>query len=169
MLSRSVMTKSLGRYRLQPARLLCPWDSPDKNTGVGCHTLLQEIFPTQRSNPGLPHCRRILYQLSHQGSPRILEWVADPFSSRSSWRRNRTRVSCITGGLFYQLNYQGSPFPKAVRAQRRYTLWNIQHSESSCLYTCGGKGNSYENKFIPKNETCLRNLCSAEKIMLIKL
>ena len=42
----------------------CPWDSPGKNTGVGCHALLQGIFPTQGSNPGLPHSRRILYQLS---------------------------------------------------------------------------------------------------------
>jgi len=42
------------------------------------------IFPTQGLNPGLPYCRRILYQLSHNGSPRILEWVAYPFSSRSS-------------------------------------------------------------------------------------
>ena len=45
---------------------------------------LQEILPMQGSNPGLPHCRQILYQLSHKGSPRILEWVAYPFSSRSS-------------------------------------------------------------------------------------
>ena len=45
-------------------------DSPDKNTRVGCHALLQGIFPTQGSNPGLPHCRWILYQLSHQGSPK---------------------------------------------------------------------------------------------------
>ena len=44
-------------------------DSPGKNTGVGCHTLLQGIFPTQGSNPGLPHCRQILYRVSHQGSP----------------------------------------------------------------------------------------------------
>ena len=44
-------------------------DSPDKNTGVSCHTLLQGIFPTQGSNPGLLHCRWILYHLSHQGSP----------------------------------------------------------------------------------------------------
>ena len=51
-------------------------DSPGKNTGLGCHALLQGIFPTQGSNPGLPHCRWILYHLSHQGSPRILEWVA---------------------------------------------------------------------------------------------
>ena len=44
-------------------------DSPGKNTGVGCHALLQGIFPTQGSNPGLPHCRQILYQLSNKGSP----------------------------------------------------------------------------------------------------
>ena len=44
-------------------------DSPGKNTGVGCHALLQGIFPTQGLNPGLPHCRWILYCLSHQGSP----------------------------------------------------------------------------------------------------
>ena len=67
---------------------------------VGSLPLLQGIFPTQRSNPGLPHCRQILYQLSHKGSPRILEWVAYPFSSGSSRPRNQTRVSCITGGFF---------------------------------------------------------------------
>jgi len=63
-------------------------DSPGKNNGVGCHTLLQGIFLTQGSNPGLPHCRWILYHLSHQGSPRILEWVAYPFSRGSSQPRN---------------------------------------------------------------------------------
>ena len=51
-------------------------------------------------NPGLLHCRWILYQLSHQGSPRILEWVAYPFSSRSSQLRNGTRISCIAGEFF---------------------------------------------------------------------
>ena len=54
-------------------------DSPGKNTGVGCHAFLRGIFPTHGSNPGLPHCRRILYPLSHQGSPSILQWVACPF------------------------------------------------------------------------------------------
>ena len=44
----------------------CPWDSPDKNTGVGCHFLLQGIFPTQGLKPGLSHGRQNLYQLSHQ-------------------------------------------------------------------------------------------------------
>ena len=58
------------------------------------------IFPTQGSNPGLPHCRQILCQLSHKRSPRILEWVAYPFSSGSSQPRDRTGVSCIAGRFF---------------------------------------------------------------------
>ena len=77
-----------------------PWRSPGKNTGMGSLSLFQGIFPAQGSNPGFPHCRWILYQLSHKESPRILEWVAYPFSSGSSWPRNRARVSCIAGGLF---------------------------------------------------------------------
>ena len=48
--------------------ILCPWNSPGKNTGVGSHSLLQGIFPAQGSNPGLLHCRQILYHMSHQGS-----------------------------------------------------------------------------------------------------
>ena len=56
-----------------------PWNSLGQNTGVGNLSLLQGIFPTQVLNPGLPHCRRILYHLSHKGTPRILEWVAYPF------------------------------------------------------------------------------------------
>ena len=107
--------------------LLRPLDFPGKNTGVGCHffsyiyTYIKSVIyifkslykasyisilydwsyiSTQGLNPGLPHCRPILYQLSHKGSPRILEWVAYPFSSESSWPRNQTRVSCIAGGFF---------------------------------------------------------------------
>ena len=53
---------------LKPTRLLRPWDSSGKNTGVGCHLLLQGNFPTQGSNPGPLHCRQTLYHLSHQGS-----------------------------------------------------------------------------------------------------
>ena len=60
-------------------------DSPGKNTGVGCYVFfLQGIFPTRGLNPGLLHCGQILYQLSHKGNPRILEWVAIPFSRGSS-------------------------------------------------------------------------------------
>ena len=61
---------SLGPHALQPARLLRPWDSPGKNTGVGYHFLLQGIFPTQGLNLGLLLCRQILYCLGHQGSPK---------------------------------------------------------------------------------------------------
>ena len=67
----SVVSDSLRPHGLQPTRLLSPWDFPGKSTGVGCHCLLQGIFPTQGSNPGLPHCRQTLYPLSHQGSPEI--------------------------------------------------------------------------------------------------
>ena len=61
-----------------------PYNSPGQSTGVGSHSLLQGIFPTQGLNLGLPHCRQILYQVNHQGSRSILEWVAYCFSSRSS-------------------------------------------------------------------------------------
>ena len=61
---------------LQSHELYSPWNSPGQNTGVGSLSLLQRIFPTQGSTPGLPHCRRTVYQLSHKGSPRVLEWVA---------------------------------------------------------------------------------------------
>ena len=85
---------------LWPHWLYSPWNSPGQNTGVGSLSLLQGIFPTQGSNLCLPHCRWILYQVSHKGSPSILEWVACPFSSGSSWPRSWTRVSCIAGGFF---------------------------------------------------------------------
>ena len=71
--SRSVMSDSL-----RPHGLNSPWSSPGQNTGVGSISFLQGIFPIQGSNPRLPHCRWILYQLSHQGSPRILERIAIP-------------------------------------------------------------------------------------------
>ena len=79
-----------------------PSEPPEKpkNTGVGSLFLLQGIFPIQESNWGLLHCRRILYQLSHKGSPRILEWVGCPFSRGSSLPRNRIGVSLIAGRVF---------------------------------------------------------------------
>ena len=67
---------------------------------MGCHSLLQGLFPIQGLNQGLLHCRRILYQLSHKESPKSLELVAYPFSRGSSWPRNRTKVSCIARRFF---------------------------------------------------------------------
>ena len=91
----SVMSDSL-----QPNGLYSPWNSLGQNTGMSSFSLVQGIFPTPGSNPGLLHCRWILYQLSHKGSPRILDWAAYPFSRGSSQPRNWTRVSCIAGGFF---------------------------------------------------------------------
>ena len=91
--SHSVMSDSL-----RPRGLHSPWNSPGQNTGMG--SCLQGIFPTQWSNPGLPHCRWILYQLSHKWSSRILEWIPYPFFSGSSQPGNWTRVSCIMGRFF---------------------------------------------------------------------
>ena len=85
---------------LRPHGLYSPWNSPGQNTGAGSLSLLQGIFPTQGLNPGLLHCWWIFYQLRHKGSPRILEWVAYPFSRGSSQPRNQTGVSCIAGRLF---------------------------------------------------------------------
>ena len=69
-----VYVLSLSRVRLfvtpwTVTRLLCPWGFPGKSTGVGCHYLLQGIFPTQGSNTGLLHCRQMLCPLSQEGNP----------------------------------------------------------------------------------------------------
>ena len=93
--SHSVVSNSLW-----PHGLYSPWNSPGQNTEIGSHSLLQGIFLTQRLNPVLPHCRQILYQLSNQRSPRVLEWQAYSFSKGSSQPRNWTGVSCIAGGFF---------------------------------------------------------------------
>ena len=60
------MSEFLQPHELLPSRLLCPWDSPGKNTGVGCHALLQGIFPTRGLSLDLQHCRQILYHLSNR-------------------------------------------------------------------------------------------------------
>ena len=68
----SVLSNSLWPYGLQPTMLLCPWDSPSKNTGVSCHALFQEFFPTQRSNLHLlwlVHCRQILDHWATREAP----------------------------------------------------------------------------------------------------
>ena len=106
---------------------------------MGSFSLLQGIFPIQGSNSGLLHCRQILYQLSHKGSPRILEWVAYPFYRGSSWSRNRTGVSCTAGRFFtswsiwealrswsrvQNSNGVGSKIPKGG--------WRMKRLNSSC-------------------------------------
>ena len=70
--SRSVVFDSLW-----PHGLYSPWNSPGQNTRVGSLSLLQRVFPTQGSNPSLPHCMWILYQLSHKGSPLFSIWITN--------------------------------------------------------------------------------------------
>ena len=87
---------------LQPHGPYSPWNSPAQNTGVGSCSLLQGIFPTQGSNPGLLHCRRILYQLSHQGSPSLgdRKQVSESSNSRDEndkqLRQARSRGKLLT-------------------------------------------------------------------------
>ena len=92
--------------------LYSPWNAPGQNTGVVSLSLLQGIFPTQGLNPGLLHCRWILYQLSHKWSQRILEWVAYPFSRGSSWPRDQTQVSRT--------------------AARFFTSWAVREAKDQC-------------------------------------
>ena len=111
--SHSVMSDSLW-----PHGLHSPWNSPGQNSGVGSLSLLQGIFPTQGSKPGLPHCRWILYQLNHKGSPRILEVGSLSLLQRifPTQESNRDLLHCRR--ILYQLSYQGSPFTGGILKQR---------------------------------------------------
>ena len=83
-------------------------DSLGKNTGVGSLSLLQGIFLTWDQTQ-VSRLAGGFFIISHQGSPRIMEWVVYPISREFPWPRNGTWISCIAGGSFYQLSYQGSP------------------------------------------------------------
>ena len=111
------------------------WNSPGQNTGVGTLFLLQGIFPIQRLNAGLPHCRWIPYQLSHKESPRILEWVAYPFSSRSSWTRSQTGISCIAGGSL-PTDISGKPYMTHTYKLMHFhfVFWFIKLEDLSILF-----------------------------------
>ena len=105
----SVVSDSLWPYGLLPARLLCLWDSPGKNTGGGCHALLQGIFSTQRQNPHLLHSRRILYSLSVLGSPernlpvgkKWLEILTPSYLTRKA--NKHTNILCMLMSGFHQI------------------------------------------------------------------
>ena len=115
-----------------------------QDTGVSSLSLLQEIFPTQGSNPGLLHCRWILYHLSYEGSPRILEWVTYPFPSRSFWPRNRTGISCFAGRFFTNWSIRECLVPiKNIQVLYIMPRWAIESNalsnhkdlENICLHT----------------------------------
>ena len=113
-------------------------------SGVGSLSLLQRIFPTHGSNPDLLHYRRILYQLSHKESPRVLEWVAHPFSRGSSRPRNQTGVSCIAGGFFTNWAFREAqnyiyvilnPKSKLLTYGWEYFIWNHGAWREMCIFS----------------------------------
>ena len=109
-----------------PMDYTSPLNSPGQNTGMGSLSLLLGIFPMQGLNPGLPHCREVPNQLNHKGNPRVLEWVAYPFSRGFSQPRNRTGVSCIAGGFFTNWAIREAPCSaKEIvnKTKRQPTKW----------------------------------------------
>ena len=112
-------------------------DCPGKNTGVDCLALLQRIFPTQRLNPGLPYCKQILYYLSHQGSPGILEWVAYPFSRGTPRPRNQTRVFCIAGRFFTIWATREAPWLCYWSLNCMHQFFHLQNGANGGSYTLG--------------------------------
>ena len=138
-----------------------------KNTRVGYHFLLQGIFPAQESSPSIPHCRQILYQLSHWGSPRILEWVACSFSRGSSWPRSQPGVSCITGKFFTRWAPREASYIVNIPSIH-------EKKKSCCGYLTGDKGLqmlwfpirqvTFLKKCIVALECCVRFCCTAKWI-----
>ena len=102
-----------------------------QNTGVGSLSLLQGTFLTQRSNPGLLNYRQILYQLSHKGSPRTLEWVTYLFFNGSSWPRNRTGFFKPTAMQETPVRFLGweDPLEKGMATHSSILAWRILWSE----------------------------------------
>ena len=132
------MSDSLWPHGLQPTRLLCPWDFPGKDTGVGFHLLLQGVFPTQGSHPGLPCCRQTLYQLSHKGSPiklgrreNLLLWPEELWSQ--SHEENPHSFSSLSL-CHLTLEVDASAESEQQRDQGRKSL-----GEEKCWGHCGKK------------------------------
>ena len=103
-----------------------PWNSPGENTGMGSCSLLQRIFSIQRSNPGLPHCRQILYHPSHQGSPIQFSSVAQSCQTLCD------PVNCSTPGLLSITNSQSSPKPMSIESVMPYNHLILCLPFSSC-------------------------------------
>ena len=123
--------KSLSHVRLCDT-LYSPWNSPGQNTGVGSLSLLQGIFPTQGSNPGLPHCRQILYQLSHREAQEYWSGSPSPADLPDPGIEPGGLLHCRR--ILYQLSYQLSAEPSKglahfnLRFQFSHNPKNMSHS-----------------------------------------
>ena len=130
MLVCSIVSSSLQPLELQPTRLLCPWDFPGRNTGVGCHFLLQSIFPNQGWNPGLLYCRPILYRLSHQGSP--VCWILYFLVHKHIYHTALVSLINMPSGVYFNNNSR-SAWKLPLRCQFLVTL-----SKSPLVYEFNG-------------------------------
>ena len=140
--------KSLSRvwllrpHGLYPTRLLRPWDFPGKNTWVGCHFLLQEIFLPQGLNPGLPHCRQMIYCLSPQGSLKLQScaYKAKPVTFLFS---------------FHQSNYKCFLMPSLGISKKAHAIFQVESAAAaakslqSCSTLCGPIGSSPPGSPVP--------------------
>ena len=122
--SRSVVSDFVTPWTV-PARLLCPWNSPGKNTGVGSHSLLQGVFLTQGSNLGLLHCRQILYHLSHQGTP-VYSYNAILFGLQKKKKKKRKILPCAT----LWINLESVVLSEKSPSQKEFTEVNGYPEES---------------------------------------
>ena len=152
--SHSVGFDSLQPYALWPTRLLCPWNSLDKNTGVGSLPLLQGIFLTQGLNLGLLHCAKSLQSCPtlcnpRDGSPpgfpipgilqaRTLEWVAISFSSAWKWKVKAKSLSHLWLSNLMDCSPPGSSvhgiFQAKVVEWGRQILYHLSHQGSPCVF-----------------------------------
>ena len=119
-----IRAKSLSHVQLSvPARLLSPWDSPGKNTGVGCHALLQGVFLTQGSNPGLLHCRQILYPwTTYEAHGKHREGQITENAPLKMDSEGKTWTCSMKGGV-YQADECFSPGMRQWRVSTEVMLW----------------------------------------------
>ena len=131
--SRSVVSNSQHLHALQPARLLCPWNSPGKNTGVGCHSFLQRVFPTQGLKSVLLHCRqwqnhvyRIMLLLSNDS-----KYLFFKIFIKKLWERKTNTSQDVNSGSFWIVDIL--VFLLSILLCLLYFLWCI------CISSCVGR------------------------------
>ena len=144
------VSDSLPPHGLSAIRPLCPWNSPGKNTGVGCHCLFQEIFPTQGSNLSLLHCREILYHLSQQGGGETLilfqgmgeaaAFLKNPglFTFIHYWHQLHAKVSLYDWGIEPSLlfcHFISSCILHEILLSKNPTTIPLKNSQTSLAWT----------------------------------
>ena len=116
---------------LQPPRVLCPRDFPGKNTGMGCHSILQGIFPTQRSNRGLLHCGQIFYHLSHRASPLLI--ISSCYLL--NYQHSRYCETCCMSHLHCSPVKSGSYYPRFMEEEADKLLVTVK-SHIATWFNC---------------------------------